>query len=165
MVVHVLLLNCYNTKMKIIELQLFLISLILLIISFNNIYFNLADIYFNNGNKFELFTSLMLSIFVFIIGHLIVIFNQYIKFNKRIYLLKCIYVIFLLYVCVFLASDATEILVSMFLNGVHVSELHLDNRQLDFSFFLGFIVLVLLLILKNFNFNSTQYNNLDNDYE
>lgn len=151
--------------MKIIELQLFLISLIILIVSFEDIYLNLADIYFQNGNNFELFIALALSILVFIIGHVIVLFNTNFKFKERIFILKCIYVILVMYFCVFLFSDVIEIWANMFFDGIHINELNWKNKNMSFSFILCFFILIFLLLLKNLQFKVTLPTKMENDYE
>ena len=125
----------------------------------------MADIYFNNGNNFELSISLALSVIVFIIGHIIVLYNQHLNFNKRIYILKCVYAIMVLYVCVLLSSDVIEIWANMFINGIHLNELHVKNENLLYSFILCFLILASLLLLKNLQFTLSQDTKQGNNYE
>ena len=129
--------------------------------SIEYIYLNVGDIYFKNADLSELMISTVLSLVVFLIGHFILIVNRTLHWNRRLFLLKCVYFILILYISILLTSDALEIWINIFINDGQIIGPNRYDKNLNYSFLLCFIVMILLIVLKNLNikFKKAENNN------
>lgn len=132
--------------MNIKSILYFVVSTLIIMVSFEDIFLNLGNLYFANDNSTNLLTSLLIAFIVFIIGHLIIIYNKF-TFNKII-LLKCSYTILMLFALIIVLSDVIAIWAYLFMTEESIASLSFNNKRLVFSFILLFSSMVFLLILK-----------------